>query len=51
MYEREDERKTEDSLDVKETRYAIMIVGGRGGGGDEEGKDGEITRDERNRDT
>ena len=32
MYEREEERKTEDSLDAKETRDAVMIVGGRGGG-------------------
>ena len=40
MYEREEERKTRD---------AIMIVGGRGGG--EEGEDGKITREERNRDT
>ena len=32
MYEREEERKTEDSLDAKETRDAIMITGGRGGG-------------------
>ena len=31
MYEREEERKTEGSLDAKETRDAIMIVGGRGG--------------------
>lgn len=33
MYEREEERKTEDSLDAKETRDAVMIVGGRGGVG------------------
>lgn len=33
MYEREEERKTDDSLDAKETRDAVMIVGGRGGGG------------------
>ncbi len=39
MYEREEERKTRD---------AVMIVGGRGGGED---KDGKITREERNRDT
>ena len=32
MYEREEERKTEDRLDAKETRDAVMIVGGRGGG-------------------
>ena len=32
MYEREEERKTEDSLDAKETRDAVMIVGGRGWG-------------------
>lgn len=32
MYEREEERKTDDRLDAKETRDAIMIVGGRGGG-------------------
>lgn len=51
MYEREEERKTEDSLDAKETRDAVMIVGGRGGGMDEEDKDGKITREERNRDT
>lgn len=31
MYEREEERKTEGSLDAKETRDAIMIVGGSGG--------------------
>ena len=31
MYEREEERKTEDSLDAKETRDAVMIAGGRGG--------------------
>lgn len=30
-YEREEERKTDDSLDAKETRDAVMIVGGRGG--------------------
>lgn len=33
MYEREEERKTKDSLDAKETRDAVMIVGGRGGSG------------------
>ena len=33
MYEREEERKTDDSLDAKETRDAVMIAGGRGGGG------------------
>ena len=32
MYEQEEERKTEDSRDAKETRDAVMIVGGRGGG-------------------
>ena len=32
MYGREEERKTEDSLDAKETRHAVMIVGGSGGG-------------------
>lgn len=32
MYEREEERKTEDRLDAKETRDAVMIAGGRGGG-------------------
>lgn len=31
MYEREEERKTEDRLDAKETRDAVMIAGGRGG--------------------
>lgn len=31
MYKREEERKTEDSLDAKETRDAVMIAGGRGG--------------------
>ena len=48
MYEREEERKTEGSLDAKETRDAIMIVGGRGGG-----KKARMakTREERNRDT
>ena len=35
MYEREEERKTEDSLDAKETRDAVMVVGGSGGGGGE----------------
>ena len=33
MYEREEERKTDDSLDAKETRDAVMIAGGMGGGG------------------
>ena len=33
MYEREKERKTEDSPDYKETRDAVMVVGGSGGGG------------------
>ena len=28
MYEREEERKTEDSLDAKETRDAVMFVVG-----------------------
>lgn len=32
MYEREEERKTEDRMDTKETRDAVMIVDGRGGG-------------------
>lgn len=32
MYEREEERKTDDSLDAKETRDAVMIAGCRGGG-------------------
>ena len=32
-YEREQERKTEDSLDAKETRDAVMIAGGMVGGG------------------
>lgn len=32
MYEREEERKTDDRLGNKETRDAVMIVGGRGGG-------------------
>ena len=50
MYEREEERKTEDSLDAKETRDAVMIVE-VGVGGDEEGENGKITREERNRDT
>ena len=31
MYEREEERKTEDSPDYKETRDAVMVVGGSGG--------------------
>ena len=30
MYEREEERKTEDRPDTKETRDAVMIAGGRG---------------------
>ena len=38
MYEREEERKTEDRLDAKETRDAVMIAGGRGGGEGESGK-------------
>ena len=38
MYEREEERKTEDSPDAKETRDAVMIAGGRGGGEGESGK-------------
>ena len=33
IYEREEERKTEDRLDAKETRDAVMIAGGRRGGG------------------
>ena len=33
MYEREEERKTEDRPDAKETRDAVMIAGGRRGGG------------------
>ena len=41
-------KKTDDRLDAKETRDAIMIVGGRGG---EEGEDCKITHEERNRDT
>ena len=32
MYEREEQRKTDDRLDAKETRDAVTIVGGRGGG-------------------
>lgn len=48
MYEREEERKTEDSLDTKETRDAVMIAGGRGGG--EKARMAK-TREERNRDT
>ena len=31
MYDREEERKTEDRPDTKETRDAALIVGGRGG--------------------
>ena len=38
MYEREEERKTEDSPDSKETRDAVMIAGGRGGVEGESGK-------------
>ena len=49
MYEREEERKTEDSLDAKETRDAVMIAGGRGGG--EKKARMANTREERNRDT
>lgn len=48
MYEREEERKTEDRLDAKETRDAVMIAGGRGGG--EKARVAK-TREERNRDT
>ena len=48
MYDREEERKTEDSLDTKETRDAVMIKGGRGGG--EKARMAK-TREERNRDT
>ena len=33
MFEREEERKTKDSLETKETREQAMIVGGRDGGG------------------
>ena len=33
MYEREEERKTDDRLDAKETRDSVMIVGGSVGGG------------------
>lgn len=33
MYEREEERKTDDSLDAKETRDAVMIAGVGGGRG------------------
>ena len=33
MYAREEQRKTEDSPDSKETRDAVMISGGMGGGG------------------
>ena len=36
MYAREEQRKTEDSPDSKETRDAVMISGGRGGGGEGE---------------
>lgn len=32
MYEREEARKTDDRPDAKETRDAVMIAGGRGGG-------------------
>lgn len=49
MYEREEERKTEGSLDAKETRDAVMIVGGRGGGRDKARMAN--TREERNKDT
>ena len=33
MYEREEERKTDDRLDAKETRDAVMIAGVGGGWG------------------
>lgn len=47
MYEREEARKTDNRPDAKETRDAVMIVGGRGGGGmDEEGENGKETREE-----
>ena len=36
MYEREEERKTENRPDTKETRNAVMIAGGRGGYGEGE---------------
>lgn len=48
MYEREEERKTEDRLDAKETRNAVMIAGGRGG---VEKARMAKTRQERNKDT
>lgn len=48
MYEREEERKTEDRMDTKETRDAVMIVDGRGGG--EKARMAK-TRQERNKDT
>ena len=53
MYGREEARKAEDRLDAKETRDAVTIVGGRGGGGDEEDINvpSKITREEQNRDT
>ena len=47
MYEREKERKTEDSLEAKETRDAVMIAGCRGGEKERMAK----MREERNRDT
>lgn len=50
MYEREEERKTEDRMDTKETRDAVMIVDGRGGGGAKKAGIAN-TREERNKDT
>lgn len=50
MYEREEERKTKDSLDAKETRDAVMIVGGMGWGGEKKARMAN-TREERNKDT
>ena len=47
IYEREEERKTEDRPDAKETRDAVMIAGGRVGEKERMAK----TREERNRDT
>lgn len=51
MYEREEERKTDDRLDAKETRDAVMIAGVGGGVGVGENARMEKTREERNRDT
>ncbi len=44
MYAREEQRKTEDSPDSKETRDAVMISGGMGGGEGENGKSARGTK-------